>query len=180
MGQAIDDLMHEHEAILVALQILDSMSARIGAGGTVDAGDVARFIGFLREFADKCHHGKEEGILFPALTAAGMPEQDGPVGVMLSEHVQGRTLIQTMEDAITSTPDYAKFAAAARAYSDLLRAHIRKENEVLFPMAERLLPADRLAAIYESFEEHERKVIGQGRHEELHGVLKGLRKKYVA
>jgi hemerythrin-like domain-containing protein len=179
MSKAIDDLRHEHEAILVALRILDSMSARIDTGGTVDTGDIAGFIGFLREFADKCHHGKEEGILFPALTRAGIPEQGGPVGVMLSEHVQGRKLIQDMEGAIARSPDYAKFADAARAYSDLLRAHISKENDVLFPMAERMLAADRLADIYDAFEAHEDEVIGHGRHEELHAILKGLKQRYL-
>lgn len=180
MSKAIDDLRHEHEAILAALRILDSMAARIAAGGVTDPGDITRFIGFVREFADKCHHGKEEDILFPALTGAGMPEQGGPVGVMLLEHAQGRKLIQAMEDAGAGTPDYAKFSAAARAYSDMLRAHIEKENTVLFPMAERLLSPQQLDDIYRAFETHEEHVIGHGRHGELHAVLDSLKRKYSA
>ncbi len=66
-----------------------------------------------------------------------------------------------------------------RRESDLLRNHIQKENNVLFPMAEKLLPPAQLEKLYESFEEHEEKVIGQGRHEELHGILNGLKQKYV-
>ncbi len=180
MSKAIDDLTHEHQAILSALGILDRIAKRIGGGGRPEPKDLRDFLGFLKEFADKCHHGKEEGILFPALVKAGIPEKGGPVGVMLSEHVQGRKLIAEMESAVTGTADYRKFASAAQEYSDLLKSHIEKENRVLFPAAENTLSAGQLEQIYGSFEEHEENVIGHGRHEELHAMLKALKKKYLA
>ena len=155
MSKAIDDLKHEHEAILSALQILEGMGTRVASGKNVDQKDIHNFIGFLREFADQCHHGKEEGILFPALIKAGMPEKGGPIGVMLSEHDQGRNLIKDMEDAISRNLNYAKFAEVAKEYANLLRAHIQKENHVLFPMAEQRLTPSQLARLYDSFEEHE-------------------------
>ncbi len=178
MSKAIDDLKHEHEAILSALQILETIGARMASGKTVDKRDIHGFIGFLKEFADKCHHGKEEGILFPALTKAGIPEKGGPVGVMLQEHAQGRKLIKDMEDAMAKTTDPSKFTGASREYSALLRAHIQKENNVLFPTAERALTPSQLDGLYDAFEEHEEKVIGQGRHEELHAMLTDLKKRY--
>ena len=179
MSKAIDELVHDHEAILSSLSILDAMVGRLGtaAGPTVE--DLRGFIGFLKEFADKCHHGKEEGILFPALTGAGMPQQGGPVGVMLSEHVEGRALIKGMEAAVSGTLDAKAFTEAARGYAELLRAHIAKENNVLFPAAERLLAAD-MESIHAKFQKHEETVIGHGRHEELHAMLKVLKKKYLA
>jgi hemerythrin-like domain-containing protein len=180
MSKAIDDLQHEHEAILSALTILDRIVARIGDGIDPDQADLMDFIGFLKEFADKCHHGKEEGILFPSLTMAGIPEKGGPIGVMLSEHAKGRNLIKEMEASLTSGPAYEKFASAAREYILLLRNHIEKENRVLFPAAERALGSSVLEQIYISFEEHEEKVIGQGRHEALHTMLKDLQSKYAS
>ena len=177
MSKAIDDLKHEHEAILTALQILDSM---VVAGKQVPREDILEFIGFLKEFADKCHHGKEEGILFPALVNAGMSPESGPVSVMLNEHEQGRKHIQNMESAASDPLDVAGFANAAGQYSALLKEHIQKENEVLFVMAEQMLPAGQLDSIYDAFEQHEEKIIGQGRHEELHQMLNSLRKKYAA
>jgi hemerythrin-like domain-containing protein len=83
-----------------------------------------------------------------------------------------------MDHAIAAGPDHAAFAHAARGYSSLLRNHIQKENNVLFPMAEDALAKDKLEQIYNSFEEHEDKVIGHGRHEELHSMLKRLQAKY--
>src|SRR3972149_5499350 len=155
MSKAIDDLKHEHEAILSALKILDKIRTDIGKGSTPPKIDLSNFIGFLKEFADKCHHGKEEGMLFPALVAAGIPQHAGPIAVMLAEHLQGRDYIREMDLAIASEPDYVTFAYAARNYSGLLQNHIQKENNVLFPMAEDTLEESKLEQLFESFEEHE-------------------------
>ncbi len=179
MSRAIDDLKHEHDAILSSLKILDKMSADISKGSKPAKEDLSAFIGFLKEFADKCHHGKEEGLLFPALVDAGLPEHGGPIAVMLSEHSQGRDLIREMDQAIAAGPDYVTFSYAASAYSSLLKNHIEKENSVLFPIAEKTLEPSRMEQLYNSFEEHEEKVIGHGRHEELHRMLKELMSKYL-
>jgi len=178
MSKAIADLMNEHEAILSALQILDRMIAKAEKATTVDTGDIHDFLGFLKEFADKCHHGKEEGLLFPDLVRAGIPEKGGPIGVMLFEHAQGRQLIREMEDSITNQVDLMKLTRAAKEYTILLRNHIQKENNVLFPMADKVLTETQLDKLYEGFEEHEEKVIGHGRHEELHAMLNSLNAKY--
>jgi hemerythrin-like domain-containing protein len=178
MSKAIADLLNEHEAILSAIQILERMTAAMEKGTSVDAKDVHDFIGFLKEFADKCHHGKEEGLLFPALIGAGVPDKGGPIGVMLAEHAQGRQLIRDMEESISVNVERGKFAQAAKDYANLLRNHIQKENKFLFPTAEKVLTEAQLEELYEGFEEHEEKVIGQGRHEELHAMLKSLQEKY--
>jgi hemerythrin-like domain-containing protein len=178
MSKAIADLMNEHEAIFSAIQIMERMIATIEKATLLDTKDIHDFIEFLKEFADKCHHGKEEGFLFPAMIGAGVPDKGGPIGVMLAEHAQGRKLIRDMEESISTNVDQMKLAQAAREYVHLLKNHIQKENMALFPMAERVLTATQLEKLYERFEEHEDKVIGQGRHEELHAMLKNLQEKY--
>jgi hemerythrin-like domain-containing protein len=180
MSRAIEDLMHEHEAILAGLAILDAMVARLGGADPPTARDAREFLGFLKEFADTCHHGKEEGILFPALVKAGIPEKGGPIAQMLAEHAEGRMLIRGMEAAIAGAVDARAFTAAAEGYAALLRGHIGKENVVLFPLAEKALTPARLDVIFDGFEQHEEKVIGHGRHEELHEMLKDLKRKYPA
>ncbi len=177
MSHAIDALKHDHAAILMALQILDRMLA---PGSPVTRQELLDFIGFLKEFVDTCHHGKEEGILFPALVAAGLPQHGGPVGVMLHEHEEGRQHIHAMETALASGLDLVRFATAARHYTNLLTQHIQKENTVLFEMAENILPPDRLEAIHAAFGQHEETVIGHGRHQQLHTLLEALGQKYPA
>ncbi len=178
MSKAIEDLEHDHDAILSALKILDRIAMDIEDGATPDRVDLLKFVDFLKEFADKCHHGKEEGILFPALTKAGMPVEGGPVGVMLFEHVEGRNLIKEMESAIASPPHYGNFSIAARKYSALLQSHIGKENSVLFPMAEKTLDPGQLEELHEAFGRHEETIMGHGRHEELHQMLKEMKTRY--
>lgn len=176
MSKAIEDLIHEHDAILSALQTLEKMART----ENFDAIDAHAFIGFLKEFVDKCHHGKEEDILFPALLQAENPEIRDLIDILLAEHAEGRRLVKEMEDSISGPNHNLKFGMAVGQYQELLRNHTAKENNDLFPLAANLLNGDQLKRIYERFEEHEEKVIGQGRHEELHQILEELGAKYAA
>lgn len=178
VSQAIDVLRHEHDAILMALKILDQISDAARQGNATSA-DVMRFLGFLGEFADTCHHGKEEGLLFPAMIAAGLPADGGPISVMLSDHAQGRMLVAAMASATEPVMSPTAFAQAATAYADHMRAHIEKENTVLFPMADRIIASDVLDGLVSAFESHEENVMGSGRHEQLHDTLKELKVKYL-
>lgn len=178
MSLAIADLQHEHDAILSALRVLEHMAERAGRGEPV-AADLAAFLDFLGEFVDRCHHGKEEGLLFPAMARAGLAEHGGFIDELHAEHVAGRELVQRMTEACNPGLRLAEFAAAAAAYAAHLRAHIAKENDVLFPMAERLLDDAAMAALQRGFAEHEAKVIGEGRHARLHALLHTLRAKYL-
>lgn len=178
MSKAIEVLRHEHDAILMALNILDRIADE-AKHGRINSADAVSFVGFLREFADKCHHGKEEGLLFPAMIGAGTPAEGGPVSVMLEEHERGRALVAAMSAA--SDPDLRPdaFGDAAEAYSAHLRMHIEKENTVLFPLAERTIDPAILESLISKFEAHEEVVIGHGRHEELHDMLKAMKSKYL-
>jgi len=178
MSKAIEDLVNKHEAILSSLQTLESMVVSIEKTSATSTDDVKNFPGFLKEFADKCHHGKEEGLLFPAMMNAGMPEKGGPIGMMLLEHVQGRELIQDMEKAVAPQVDEHKLVSSARAYIDLPHNRIQKENILLFPMTEKVLAEDQLNILYQGFEKHEENAIGHGRHKELHALPEILKTTY--
>jgi hemerythrin-like domain-containing protein len=130
----IQTLREEHEIILSRLRELEALAA----AATADVDAARGLVAFLVEFADGEHHAKEEGVLFPALRAAGLPSP-GPVDVMLREHDLGRGLIARMREALDEG-DWSGFSSRALAYVHLLRAHIGKENDVLFRIAERLLP----------------------------------------
>jgi hemerythrin-like domain-containing protein len=129
----IQTLREEHEIILARLTELEVLAAT----DTPDLPAAAGLVTFLVDFADGQHHAREEGELFPLLRAAGLPSP-GPVDVMLHEHDQGRQLVQGMRLALEE-PSWPDFTAHARAYARHLRAHIFKENEILFRIAERIL-----------------------------------------
>jgi hemerythrin-like domain-containing protein len=180
MSRAIEDLLQDHEAILSALNLLASINHKLETAAPVDPGDLSAFVGFLKEFADTCHHGKEEGLLFPAMAEAGVPQAGGPLGVMLHEHEQGRRWIAAMSAAVEPQLDASAFVRAAQGYTALLQAHIGKENQVLFPIAERVLSPERLESLYRAFQDHESRTLGHGRHEALHQLLESLNNKYAA
>jgi hemerythrin-like domain-containing protein len=179
MQTAIADLRQEHEAILSALDTLDRMEACLVAGVPVAPDEVSALLDWLRDFGDRCHHGKEEQLLFPAMVSAGVPERGGPVGVMLTEHELGRAQVRAMEAALRPDLDVRAFSAAARRYSALLRAHIAKENNVLFPMAERVLGELEWHALDEAFAQHEAKALAAGRPDALRGALDAIAAKYA-
>jgi hemerythrin-like domain-containing protein len=180
--KATEILIREHELILRGVAVLERMARRANAGQDVSAGDARSIIEFIRKFADGCHHAKEEGVLFPAMIAAGIPAQGGPVAVMLTEHDQGRAAVKAMDHAVAGFGGDAAapgiFASAAFAYTSLLTNHIFKENNVLFRMADQVIPESKDAELVAAYDEHEARVTGPGEHERFHAIIDALEHAY--
>lgn len=178
-----EPLVFEHDRILEALDLLDGLADRLdapleGAELSAAAAELATLLRFLRRYADACHHAKEEQILFRELAAAGMPTQGGPIAVMLAEHDEGRALIRRVAQASEQLDDpnaRAEARAAARSFCELLRNHIDKENEVLYPMGRGLLDPSKDAQMLEQYEKYEAQVMSAGEKQELLDQLAALR-----
>jgi len=169
MGKATQDLRKEHDIILHVRYITDEIISTV----TEDV-KIMHFgnelVYFLKTFGDKCHHGKEENYLFKELENQGVPNEGGPIGVMLKEHQEGRIYIDLMNKAVEAE-DAANFKINASNYSNLLRNHIEKENNVLFVTADEILDDSKQDEIFEKFEQHEENVIGHSVHEKLHSMI---------
>ena len=140
-------LRAEHQVILRVVRVLGKLMDRFEQAGEFAEAPLAKCVEFLRLFADACHHGKEEDLLFPVLESRGIPRDGGPIGVMLYEHQVGRGLTKEMAGALTAarTGDATartRFLQAARQYIDLLTNHIFKEDNVLFDMGDRMMNPD--------------------------------------
>lgn len=182
--QAIEQLKKEHEGIMQMLLILENVAGRLERHEQVPPEDLEAMVEFLSVFADRCHHGKEEEYLFPALEEAGLPRQGHPVETLLDEHASGRKLIEILRESlarIRGGDDTGKrrFADTVSQYMDLLELHIEKERTVLFPLAEKHLDLQQDAELLEAFEKLENERIGPGRHEAFHKLLKRLKKTYL-
>ena len=182
--KSTDELSSEHRGIEVMLDILDEAARRIVTGEPADFGHLEGMMEFLSVFADKCHHGKEEEFLFPGLEAAGIPNEGGPIGVMLSEHRKGRECIAGMKKGVAALMAEDEegnflFADNAREYTALLRQHIQKEDNVLFVMAAQRLDATKDEELFREFEKLEEERIGKGKHEEFHALLDRLKEIYL-
>jgi hemerythrin-like domain-containing protein len=179
-----EDLIHEHKAIKTMLSIMSKIAENIRNDKGFDIKDVEKIVDFLKTFADKCHHGKEENALFPALVAAGVPKENGMVGVMLYEHTVGRGYIKEISNGIESfkigvTNSGQLIADSLAKYVTLLQNHIQKEENVLFPMAEKVLSTEKQNEIFEQSEKIEEDVVGHGVHEQFHEFLEKLKSKYL-
>ena len=179
-----EDLINEHKAIKVMLSIMSKIAENIKANKGYYIKDVEQIVDFLKTFADKCHHGKEENVLFPALVLAGIPKKNGPIGVMLQEHTFGRGYIKEINRGLENcklgdTCSSELIAANLTNYVNLLQNHIQKEENILFPMANKTLSEQRQKEIFEQFEKIEEDVVGHGVHEQYHELLNQLKIKYI-
>ena len=176
--KATEVLMEEHSVILRVLTAMEKALSDI-PNGKFHPDFFLNAADFIKNFADACHHAKEEGVLFVEMETSGVPVKGGPIGVMLAEHEQGRQYTRLMREAVemwqagdTSAVEAVKLNGMG--YVNLLRQHIQKENNILFPMADRVVPTKKQSAIWEKFEQIEREETGEGVHERYEALAKKL------
>jgi hemerythrin-like domain-containing protein len=178
-----DILKAEHRIIEMVLAALDKLAIQAELDIRIDEQNAADILDFLKNFADKCHHAKEENHLFQLMEQRGFPNEHGPIAVMLYEHEQGRALIRQMSETLNR---YSKnggenlniFIQAARNYVALMQQHILKEDYHLFPMAESVFSQSDRQNLLATFEKMEKEEIGQDTHEKFHAVAERLAKEY--
>jgi hemerythrin-like domain-containing protein len=164
--KSLDRLVAEHDIIERALSVLEKILAQIESGQSVPDEFPKWAAQFFRQFADQCHHAKEEDLLFPLLKERGIPEEGGPIGCMLQEHEVGRDCVRRMREASEAAVfDGPAFAAAAKEFIPLLRQHIDKENNILYQMAQNVLTEADDADLSDNFSKVEQEKGLVGLHE---------------
>ncbi len=145
-----DLLMNDHQTTERVLEAVSKALAGPAAPAVGLMQDAARY---FREYVDLCHNKKEEQHLFPLIEQRGIPRQGGPLAVMLGEHEQSRTILPRLLALIEAytvgrTTDLTELRQAFDEYASLLRNHFWKENDILYPMARRVMtPADADAVV---------------------------------
>jgi len=178
-----DILSDEHRVIEQVVDCLGKISEQASSEGRLDAQSARDAISFFRNFADRCHHAKEEDHLFPAMEAKGLPREGGPTGVMLAEHRQAREHIRSMDGSIEAASQgdanaLRKFVQHAQAYSHLLRNHIEKEDHCLFAMANEAFTAEDQRQLLLTFDHVESEEMGAGVHEKYLSIADDLAQRY--
>lgn len=156
-------LAHEHVFIKKVVAALDRLAGEAERARQADPETLREIVRFMREFADQCHHAKEEDLLFPAMEEKGVPESGCPLGALRGEHKQGRTLVGELEKATEALA--AGHADAGDALADaaakikaLYTNHIWKEDEMVFPMAGRLFSEDEVRTLAKRFDKAEAEI----------------------
>lgn len=158
MDSATEVLREEHQLILQVVRSFENAADALAGGDATRLGTLSDCITFFRLFADACHHGKEEDLLFPELEETGMSRDVGPIAVMLAEHRRGRAYVRAMAESLPSAQSGDAEAVntllrAGRGYIDLIRAHIAKEDGILFHMADGLVSGTRCERLCEAYRE---------------------------
>jgi hemerythrin-like domain-containing protein len=140
MKTATKNLEDDHVHIL---KLIDVMNA-ITRSEKPDIEHIESVIDIIRNFADGLHHAKEEDLFFPALESKGFSAQQGPVAVMLHEHILGRNFVKGIAENLELYKNGNRGAVTGiyqniSGYADLLVNHIKKENNILFRMADNAL-----------------------------------------
>ena len=179
--KATQILTEEHRVIERVLTALEVAATRVSQGEEVRPAFFINSALFIKNFADGCHHKKEEGALFTAMKAAGLSTESGPLFFMLADHEKGRLFTKEMRAAAEkweAGDQSARGAVVQNAlgYVALLRQHISKEDGILFPMADRIIPPEQQEQVAATFERIEQEEIGEGVHEKYLALAEVLEK----
>jgi hemerythrin-like domain-containing protein len=177
--QARGPLMIEHRLIERMLSLTKDALAQIESTHEVDPVFVDTVVDFIRMYADRTHHGKEEDILFRDLSKRPLSAEDhGVMKELIDEHIFGRQTTKALVEANTRYRNGDKSALAGiagelRTLVEFYPKHIEKEDKIFFPASRAYVTDKEDQAMLAEFWEFDRKMI----HEKYKSVVEGLEKR---
>ena len=135
-SEIIRILSEEHQNILKVVDALEDRCRKLSEKN-IDERFLLDVVDFIRNYADKFHHAKEEDILFKEFCKSAEKGEVhcNPVDQMLYEHDIGREFVKKIEEGVKEN-NSKKIIEGANGYSSLIREHIFKEDNILYPMAD--------------------------------------------
>ena len=169
-------LMIEHRLIEKMLKIAEREVQAIKEKKEVDPLFIDTVVDFIRTYADRTHHGKEEDILFRDLAKKKLKATDQRMMQdLVDEHVQARKVVGELVEAKNGyvRGDTGRLPVIADKLTFLVNfypEHIRKEDKEFFPNTEACFTKEELDAMLEDFREFDSTMI----HEKYKKVFDGL------
>jgi len=170
---AVAPLMIEHRLIERMIKVMKAEAASISRTGTVRPEFIDQAVDFIRVYADRCHHGKEEDILFKELAGKAMSDQyRGTMEELVQEHVRSRQ----MTGALLAAKDryvngdqgaLAEMLSIMRALAAFYPVHIEKEDRHFFIPCMAYFSQHEQDVMLETFAEFDRRLI----HEKYRSVI---------
>jgi hemerythrin-like domain-containing protein len=181
---SIDIMIHEHTYIKRMLKIVQKLSQKIVDGKAVEHQAFYQAIDFVRNYADKYHHGKEEDMLFKDMAEElGDVMKTGPIQGMLIEHDLGRMYIANLEENLKkheNGEDTRIFIIAnAVSYTELLFKHIDKEDNAIYQYAKRTLKKETLEKLDRQSDEFESEASNIEKRKKYTSLVDEFEKKYL-
>jgi hemerythrin-like domain-containing protein len=174
--QARGPLMIEHRLIERMLSVIKDALLQIGVTHKTDPVFVDIAVDFIRIYADRTHHGKEEDILFRELNKRSLSIEDKHLmEELIKEHIFGRQTTKALVEANARfrNGDESALADIADSLQTLVEfypKHIEKEDKIFFPAARGYFTDQEDQAMLAEFWEFDRKMI----HEKYKSVVEEL------
>ncbi len=165
---AIEVMVEEHKNIKRALKAIRKLCIKVLNGEEVNYEVFYKVIDFVRNYADKHHHSKEEKILFKKMAAElGETIEKGPIMGMLAEHDLGRLYMSNLEAALERVKNgdedsRVDIIANSISYTDLLYRHIDKEDNAIYKFGQRQLSKEAMEEVEKKCREVEETAINNG------------------
>ena len=134
-------LMNDHQT---TEKVFEAVERALAGPGNPPPGLLRDAATYFKEYVDGCHNRKEEEHLFPLVERRGIPRHGGPLAVMLMEHEQNRQILPVLVDLVDeyiagNATVLDKLRETFAAYASLMKNHFWKENDILYPMARRVM-----------------------------------------
>lgn len=138
-------LIDEHKLIKRVLALIPGISEKLDLSKADHREWILSIVDFIKNYADKFHHAKEEDILF-----AHFDQSIDIIQVMLNDHITGRACVKAMLEAVEEQ-NTAKAKENLVSYGELLTEHIQKEDEILYPWMDRNMDMNTIGKMYSQF-----------------------------
>jgi hemerythrin-like domain-containing protein len=171
-------LMIEHRLIERMISLIDKEVIKIEKNNSVNHVFVDTAVDFIRTYADRLHHGKEEGILFRDLSKKKLSDNDAIVmNELIQEHAVGRTTTAQLAQSAAVYQRGDKTALPLitrhlRKFVDFYPQHIEKEDKLFFPSSMTYFSEPEQQSMLDEFWEFDRKMI----HDKYKSVIEFLEK----
>ncbi len=182
--KAVEQLKKEHENIKLMLNILNKIYDKLQYRRELNQEHFSKIIEFSEVFVEKCHHGKEENLLLPAMLETGIPQDKGPAAFVIMEHKGLRRYFKDVSEAFARLKNgdskmSEQISENLKKYITLLGQHIDKENNSFFPLVDSLLSEAKQKDLAEDFEIFEMECTSTEKYKEFCELLKCLNEAYI-
>ena len=176
MTRSWNDLLTEDHTTIE--KVFAAVEKTLADPGDPSPAFIADAVEFLAGYVEACHNKKEEDHLFPLIQERGIPAEGGPLGVMLAEHEQQRGLVARIKEsgAAFAGGDSSALAAFKKAfgeYAALCKEHYWKENDILYPMAAKVMSEADAQAVADGIEAVESS-LGSDTHQKYYALAEKL------
>lgn len=173
------DLKREHDAMVIVLAAMKKLTQDIREEKYVDLFRLGQIIEFLRIYNDKSHHEKEESILFPAILKCNIPWTVDTINLLSNEHMLARQFMNETDHHLKehlagNNRALESLASSMVNYIALEENHIKLENNILFPLADRIFDKKKQVTLCMDFKIIQDHEVGHNKNLEYYILLHKL------